>query len=165
VIYCGKAPALITAYRQSIWMICPSFYWVSWDYCCLCFSHLAENLSLVQLSPTANFQSPAFDHYQINNNLSSFHPTATIPKCGGCHEFILDRFILKVSDRTWHAKCLQCNDCHAQLNEKCFIRNGQLFCKDDFFKWVEIKLTIKRGESDVRWRDWFAFDVISTAKS
>ncbi|CAO1363450.1 unnamed protein product [Diamesa hyperborea] len=59
---------------------------------------------------------------------------ATIPKCGGCHEFILDRFILKVSDRNWHAKCLQCSDCHSQLNEKCFIRNGQLFCKEDFFK-------------------------------
>ncbi|XP_021702968.1 LIM/homeobox protein Lhx3 isoform X1 [Aedes aegypti] len=59
---------------------------------------------------------------------------ATIPKCGGCHELILDRFILKVSDRTWHAKCLQCSDCHIQLNEKCFARNGQLFCKDDFFK-------------------------------
>ncbi|XP_038107920.1 LIM/homeobox protein Lhx3 isoform X2 [Culex quinquefasciatus] len=59
---------------------------------------------------------------------------ATIPKCGGCHELILDRFILKVSDRTWHAKCLQCSECHVQLNEKCFARNGQLFCKDDFFK-------------------------------
>ncbi|XP_035914833.1 LIM/homeobox protein Lhx3 isoform X3 [Anopheles stephensi] len=59
---------------------------------------------------------------------------ATIPKCGGCHELILDRFILKVSDRTWHAKCLQCSECRVQLNEKCFARNGQLFCKDDFFK-------------------------------
>ncbi|GLV37874.1 Lim3 [Carabus blaptoides fortunei] len=59
---------------------------------------------------------------------------STIPKCGGCHEFILDRFILKVSDRTWHAKCLQCSDCRVQLSDKCFARNGQLFCKDDFFK-------------------------------
>uniref|UniRef100_A0A1L8DIC1 Putative transcription factor n=1 Tax=Nyssomyia neivai TaxID=330878 RepID=A0A1L8DIC1_9DIPT len=59
---------------------------------------------------------------------------ATIPKCGGCQELILDRFILKVSDRTWHAKCLQCSECHAQLNERCFAKNGQLFCKDDFFK-------------------------------
>lgn len=59
---------------------------------------------------------------------------ATIPKCGGCHELILDRFILKVLERTWHAKCLQCSECHAQLNDKCFSRNGQLFCKEDFFK-------------------------------
>ncbi|KAI8116416.1 LIM/homeobox protein Lhx4 [Lucilia cuprina] len=59
---------------------------------------------------------------------------STIPKCGGCHELILDRFILKVLERTWHAKCLQCSECHAQLNDKCFARNGQLFCKEDFFK-------------------------------
>ncbi|XP_058981206.1 LIM/homeobox protein Lhx4 isoform X1 [Musca domestica] len=59
---------------------------------------------------------------------------ATIPKCGGCHELILDRFVLKVLERTWHAKCLQCSECHAQLNDKCFARNGQLFCKEDFFK-------------------------------
>ncbi|XP_019871244.2 LIM/homeobox protein Lhx3 isoform X7 [Aethina tumida] len=59
---------------------------------------------------------------------------STIPKCGGCHELILDRFILKVADRTWHAKCLQCSDCRIQLTDKCFARNGQLFCKDDFFK-------------------------------
>ncbi|BFF94017.1 LIM/homeobox protein Lhx3 [Drosophila madeirensis] len=59
---------------------------------------------------------------------------ATIPKCGGCHELILDRFILKVLERTWHAKCLQCSECHGQLNDKCFARNGQLFCKEDFFK-------------------------------
>ena len=63
-----------------------------------------------------------------------FSFTATIPKCGGCHELILDRFILKVLERTWHAKCLQCSECHAQLNDKCFARNGLLFCKDDFFK-------------------------------
>lgn len=95
-------------------------------------------------SPTANKSyhlSHFHGHYQVISSFSYFLSSlfspfliATIPKCGGCHEFILDRFILKVSDRTWHAKCLQCNECHAQLNEKCFIRNGQLFCKDDFFK-------------------------------
>lgn len=70
----------------------------------------------------------------IPNRIFHLLFSATIPKCGGCHELILDRFILKVLERTWHAKCLQCSECHAQLNEKCFARNGQLFCKDDFFK-------------------------------
>ncbi|XP_052126448.1 LIM/homeobox protein Lhx3 isoform X2 [Frankliniella occidentalis] len=59
---------------------------------------------------------------------------ASIPKCGGCGEMILDRFIHKVLDRTWHAKCLKCADCGAQLADKCFARGGQVFCKDDFFK-------------------------------
>lgn len=88
----------------------------------------------------ASFANPTANQIRRTRIIKVINPqiiipfTATIPKCGGCHEFILDRFILKVSDRTWHAKCLQCSDCHAQLNEKCFIRNGQLFCKDDFFK-------------------------------
>ncbi|KAJ8939248.1 hypothetical protein NQ318_015206 [Aromia moschata] len=71
------------------------------------------------------------------NNQIILEKAATIPKCGGCHELILDRFILKVADRTWHAKCLQCSDCRVQLTDKCFARNGQLFCKDDFFKLTE----------------------------
>ncbi|XP_015915516.2 LIM/homeobox protein Lhx3-like isoform X1 [Parasteatoda tepidariorum] len=58
----------------------------------------------------------------------------TIPKCAGCEQPILDRFILKVLERSWHGKCLKCIDCQAQLADKCFARNGQVFCKDDFFK-------------------------------
>ncbi|XP_033643223.1 LIM/homeobox protein Lhx3-like isoform X2 [Asterias rubens] len=58
----------------------------------------------------------------------------SVPKCAGCDQSILDRFILKVQDRSWHAKCLKCVDCQVQLNERCFTRGGQLFCKEDFFK-------------------------------
>ncbi|XP_046404012.1 LIM/homeobox protein Lhx3 isoform X2 [Ischnura elegans] len=59
---------------------------------------------------------------------------ATVPRCGGCRGLILDRFILKVLDRTWHARCLKCGDCAAPLTDKCFAREGHVFCKDDFFK-------------------------------
>ncbi|XP_018906432.1 LIM/homeobox protein Lhx4 isoform X2 [Bemisia tabaci] len=60
---------------------------------------------------------------------------ASIPKCGGCQELILDRFILKVLERTWHARCLKCSECGGQLSDKCFARNGMVFCKEDFFKY------------------------------
>ena len=59
---------------------------------------------------------------------------SAIPKCAGCSEQILDRFILKVLDRSWHSKCLKCTDCHAQLTDKCFSKNDEVFCKDDFFR-------------------------------
>ncbi|CAD0196127.1 unnamed protein product [Chrysodeixis includens] len=59
---------------------------------------------------------------------------SSIPKCGGCHEMIVDRYVLKVSDRTWHAGCLRCVECRAMLSGKCFARNNQLYCTDDFFK-------------------------------
>lgn len=151
MIYCERVLVPITAYRQSIWMIYQSFYWVSWDF--------PRNFPFPTANEKLSLAIRIFFHlyYEIDFAQSSSFPffrfsfTATIPKCGGCHEFILDRFILKVSDRTWHAKCLQCNDCHAQLNEKCFIRNGQLFCKDDFFKWVAMI-----------WRTWtftFTFEL------
>lgn len=110
-------------------MICPSFYWVS---------ARRDFVFPFFCRPTANKIPRRVAIIEDINGPSSSFFTATIPKCGGCHEFILDRFILKVSDRTWHAKCLKCSDCHAQLNEKCFIRSGQLFCKDDFFKWVRL---------------------------
>ncbi|XP_076352144.1 LIM/homeobox protein Lhx3-like isoform X2 [Tachypleus tridentatus] len=58
----------------------------------------------------------------------------TIPKCAGCEEPILDRFILKVLDRSWHARCLKCSECEVQLTNKCFSRNETVFCKEDFFK-------------------------------
>ncbi|KAL8613240.1 hypothetical protein ACOMHN_001565 [Nucella lapillus] len=64
-------------------------------------------------------------------------PTAAIPKCSGCGEHIYDRFILKVLDGSWHAKCLKCHDCHAPLSDKCFSKGDQVYCKDDFFNHIQ----------------------------
>ncbi|NXN83115.1 LHX5 protein, partial [Bombycilla garrulus] len=47
---------------------------------------------------------------------------------------ILDRFLLNVLDRAWHIKCVQCCECKCNLTEKCFSREGKLYCKNDFFR-------------------------------
>lgn len=54
--------------------------------------------------------------------------------CAGCERPILDRFLLNVLDRAWHAKCVQCCECNCNLTEKCFSRDGKLYCKLDFFR-------------------------------
>uniref|UniRef100_A0A803T5R1 LIM zinc-binding domain-containing protein n=1 Tax=Anolis carolinensis TaxID=28377 RepID=A0A803T5R1_ANOCA len=54
--------------------------------------------------------------------------------CAGCKRPILDRFLLNVLDRAWHIKCVQCCECKCNLTEKCFSREGKLYCKNDFFK-------------------------------
>ncbi|KAL5017473.1 hypothetical protein ScPMuIL_007062 [Solemya velum] len=54
--------------------------------------------------------------------------------CAGCDRPILDRFLLNVLDRAWHAKCVQCSDCKSTLTEKCFSREGKLYCRTDFFR-------------------------------
>ncbi|XP_073994892.1 LIM homeobox 1 isoform X3 [Rhodnius prolixus] len=54
--------------------------------------------------------------------------------CAGCDKPILDKFLLNVLDRTWHSDCVRCYDCHANLTDKCFSREGKLFCRTDFFR-------------------------------
>ncbi|KAL3858232.1 hypothetical protein ACJMK2_012829 [Sinanodonta woodiana] len=54
--------------------------------------------------------------------------------CAGCERPILDRFLLNVLDRAWHAQCVQCSDCGITLTEKCFSRDGKLYCRNDFFR-------------------------------
>lgn len=65
---------------------------------------------------------------------SFYGDVATIPRCAGCNGFILDRFILKVLERPWHTECLKCSDCGTHLVDKCFVRAGNTYCKDDFFR-------------------------------
>ncbi|CAN9501674.1 unnamed protein product [Ophioblennius macclurei] len=55
-------------------------------------------------------------------------------QCASCEKPILDRFLLKVLDRPWHIKCVQCCECKCSLTEKCFSRDGRLYCKNDFFR-------------------------------
>ncbi|EGV94921.1 LIM/homeobox protein Lhx1 [Cricetulus griseus] len=60
--------------------------------------------------------------------------------CAGCKRPILDRFLLNVLDRAWHVKCVQCCECKCNLTEKCFSREGKLYCKNDFFRqWLAIQ--------------------------
>ncbi|XP_037777885.1 LIM/homeobox protein Lhx3-like isoform X3 [Penaeus monodon] len=98
--------------------------------------------SSASMSPPCTLAMPdlAFTHCKNELNElavpSNLHPMlmSTIPKCAGCSEAILDRFILKVLERTWHSRCLKCADCGAQLTDKCFARNQQVYCKEDFFR-------------------------------
>ncbi|XP_065576237.1 LIM/homeobox protein Lhx3-like isoform X2 [Artemia franciscana] len=59
---------------------------------------------------------------------------STIPRCAGCDGIIVDRFILKVLERPWHSQCLKCADCSGRLIERCYVRSGRVFCKEDFFR-------------------------------
>ncbi|XP_065172853.1 LIM/homeobox protein Lhx1 [Atheta coriaria] len=54
--------------------------------------------------------------------------------CAGCEKPILDKFLLNVLERTWHNDCVRCFDCHSMLTDKCFTREGKLFCRTDFFR-------------------------------
>ncbi|KAH3884864.1 LIM/homeobox protein Lhx3-like [Dreissena polymorpha] len=54
--------------------------------------------------------------------------------CSGCERPILDRYLLNVLERTWHVQCVRCTDCACVLADKCFSRDGKLYCRNDFFR-------------------------------
>ncbi len=63
-----------------------------------------------------------------------FNNALLMASCAGCERPILDQYVYNVLDLTWHQSCIQCNDCKHNLMDKCFSREGKLFCKDDFFR-------------------------------
>lgn len=34
----------------------------------------------------------------------------------------------------WHANCLTCVQCHCRLSLKCYLSNGEPYCREDFFR-------------------------------
>ena len=54
----------------------------------------------------------------------------TAVECAGCLRPIKDRFLLKVLDKDWHPSCVRCQLCRKQLDEKCFYKEGKIYCKD-----------------------------------
>ena len=73
-----------------------------------------------------NIKSDNFNHSMIN--------------CKGCDRPILDKYLSWVSNASWHSDCVTCCECKAKLSERCFFREGKLFCRTDFFRWVIIKI-------------------------
>lgn len=55
-------------------------------------------------------------------------------ECAGCSRPILDRFLLHFLDKTWHSSCVKCQICRKLLDEKCFYREGKIYCREDFYR-------------------------------
>ncbi|XP_029921340.1 LIM homeobox transcription factor 1-beta-like isoform X2 [Myripristis murdjan] len=59
--------------------------------------------------------------------------------CEGCQRPISDRFLLRVNNTSWHEECLQCAVCLQPLTASCYLRDRQLYCKDDYQRLFAIK--------------------------
>ena len=46
----------------------------------------------------------------------------------------MERFLMKVLDKSWHVQCVKCSECQCLLSEKCFLRDNKLYCRSDFFR-------------------------------
>lgn len=62
--------------------------------------------------------------------------TITPTLCGLCYRPIYDQYIMKVVDTFYHEQCLECCICSKRLMHSCFARNGKLYCRFDYERWV-----------------------------
>lgn len=58
--------------------------------------------------------------------------TLIISLCGNCCRPIYDRYLMRVVDKSYHEKCLQCTACSIDLIGSCFIKDGKLLCRHDY---------------------------------
>jgi len=83
---------------------------------------------------TAAAAAAAATNQLMQQQSTGFFSNMSLVNCAGCDRPILDQYLYNVLDRQWHQSCIQCIDCKSNLNEKCFSRDGKLFCKEDFFR-------------------------------
>ncbi|KAF6778989.1 hypothetical protein AHF37_01593 [Paragonimus kellicotti] len=58
--------------------------------------------------------------------------TRSMPLCTRCHQPILDPYLYRILDCSWHESCAVCSACSAELSDVCFMHEGKLFCRKDY---------------------------------
>uniref|UniRef100_A0A9L0RFP0 LIM domain kinase 1 n=1 Tax=Equus caballus TaxID=9796 RepID=A0A9L0RFP0_HORSE len=56
-----------------------------------------------------------------------------LPMCASCGQRIYDGQYLQALNADWHADCFRCCDCSASLSHQYYEKDGQLFCKKDYW--------------------------------
>uniref|UniRef100_A0A8C9STU8 LIM domain kinase 1 n=1 Tax=Scleropages formosus TaxID=113540 RepID=A0A8C9STU8_SCLFO len=57
----------------------------------------------------------------------------SLPVCAGCRQRIYDEQYLQALSTDWHTACFRCCECSASLSHWYYEKEGQLFCKKDYW--------------------------------
>ncbi|XP_022688518.1 LIM homeobox transcription factor 1-beta-like isoform X2 [Varroa jacobsoni] len=80
----------------------------------------------------ATAQTRQHEHAGILNLQNPADGANRLEACSGCERPIVDRYIMKVRESSWHESCLVCSVCHQHLDTSCYSRDRRIFCKSDY---------------------------------
>ncbi|XP_031569537.1 LIM/homeobox protein Awh-like [Actinia tenebrosa] len=82
------------------------------------------------------------------------HVSTQGERCVGCEARILDRYLVKVSGRAWHTKCLRCCVCGEELGREatCYTKDNKIYCKGDYARQFGTKCA--RCGRSIHANDW-----------
>uniref|UniRef100_A0A914WT16 Uncharacterized protein n=1 Tax=Plectus sambesii TaxID=2011161 RepID=A0A914WT16_9BILA len=54
--------------------------------------------------------------------------------CDRCTRLISEQILLKIGTQNYHESCVQCCMCQTPLLDRCFTKNGNIYCKSHYYK-------------------------------
>ncbi|XP_039269615.2 LIM homeobox transcription factor 1-alpha-like isoform X1 [Styela clava] len=94
------------------------------------------------------------DMTSFGDSLQLKHDDVIKDVCHGCNNLITDRYVHQISGRPYHEECSVCFSCRQPLTSSCYVRDGKLFCKQDYLRVRRIctgcKTQIEDGEMVMR---------------
>uniref|UniRef100_A0A914XU92 LIM zinc-binding domain-containing protein n=1 Tax=Panagrolaimus superbus TaxID=310955 RepID=A0A914XU92_9BILA len=78
---------------------------------------------------------PCIGSLELNNNyIPNNIDLGSLTICEFCGIQISAKTLFVVDGKNFHEACLRCYECGIQLDEKCYYRDGAIFCKNDYLQ-------------------------------
>ncbi|CAH8532837.1 unnamed protein product [Heterobilharzia americana] len=87
---------------------------------------------LQNLTNTLTNTTKSFNYYAHSKHLNN----SETMRCNECRLIIFDQYYYSIGDQIWHQSCLRCFECGFLLTEKCYAKDGHLYCREDFVRLV-----------------------------
>ncbi|TNN19250.1 LIM/homeobox protein [Schistosoma japonicum] len=86
-----------------------------------------------KLSINSKLSTTTYCTYSKNKSETNLN-NVNLLRCTECQSIIFDQYYHSIDNQTWHQSCLRCFDCGLILTERCYVKDGHLYCREDFIK-------------------------------
>jgi len=96
----------------------------------------SNNNNVISGSYSPSLDRPTSDERGAQFDQREDTEARRVPVCASCQRPVLDRYYLTALGVAWHVACLTCQQCGRPLDSQltCFVRDGAVYCRDDYYR-------------------------------